>query len=79
MALLLSFLTFQQFPKGRIDGLMNHILRRCPNVSQEDRQIAFRAMNPSHLQTSRPLNNIGPMHDMHGQVEQVRDAAFIIF
>lgn len=73
------FLTLQQFPKGRIDGLMNHILRRCPNVSQEDRQIAFRAMNPSHLQTPRPLHNIGHMHDMHGQVEQVGGSAFIPF
>ncbi|CAK4034600.1 Hypothetical predicted protein [Lecanosticta acicola] len=42
------------FPKGRVDGLMSHILRRCPNVSQEDRQVVFRAMSQTHLEASHP-------------------------
>nr|POE49280.1 hypothetical protein CFP56_32430 [Quercus suber] len=30
-----------QFPKGRVDALIGHVLRRCPHVSQQDRQLVF--------------------------------------
>ncbi|KAK3698447.1 hypothetical protein LTR37_016917 [Vermiconidia calcicola] len=32
------------FPKGRIESLTSHLLRRCPNVTQEDRQWVFQQL-----------------------------------
>ncbi|KAK5120951.1 hypothetical protein LTR85_005735 [Meristemomyces frigidus] len=42
------------FPKGRLDSLMGHILRRCPNVTQHDRETVF-----LHVQSTpaRPTPN----------------------
>ena len=34
-------LTPAQFPKGRSDSLTSHLLRKCPNVTQDDRQWVF--------------------------------------
>ena len=34
-------LTVCQFPKGRSDSLTSHLLRKCPNVTQEDREWVF--------------------------------------
>nr|POF08128.1 hypothetical protein CFP56_62708 [Quercus suber] len=35
------------FPKGRIDALMGHILRRCPHVSQQDRELVLHQVQHS--------------------------------
>ncbi|KAM0723024.1 hypothetical protein Q7P37_001222 [Cladosporium fusiforme] len=31
----------EHFSKGRIDGMLGHLLKRCPNMTQEDRNLAF--------------------------------------
>ena len=30
-----------KFAKGRIDSMLNHLLKRCPSMTQEDRNLAF--------------------------------------
>ncbi|KAF2771648.1 hypothetical protein EJ03DRAFT_20978 [Teratosphaeria nubilosa] len=37
------------FPKGRVDALLSHLLKRCPNVTPADREHVF-----LHLQTNAP-------------------------
>ncbi|KAH9827130.1 transcription factor-like protein 21 [Teratosphaeria destructans] len=37
------------FPKGRVDALLSHLLKRCPNVTQANREHVY-----FHLQTNPP-------------------------
>ncbi|KAK5134984.1 hypothetical protein LTR08_005936 [Meristemomyces frigidus] len=51
------------FPKGRLDSMMGHLLRRCPNVTQQDREAVFLYMqsNPSR---PAPPDLSGRQNDM---------------
>ncbi|WPG99660.1 Hypothetical protein R9X50_00247900 [Acrodontium crateriforme] len=35
----------ERFPKGRMDALIGHLIRRCPNVSLDDRQLVFEQLH----------------------------------
>ena len=58
------WLTPLQFPKGRSDALTSHLLRKCPNVTQEDRQWVFDQIqqNPERprSKTSQPVKGLSP-------------------
>ena len=46
----------EQFPKGRLDSLLSHLLRRCPNVTEQDREYAFYRMQPGEREA--PIQSI---------------------
>lgn len=47
-------LTLLKFPKGRSDSLNSHLLRKCPNVTQEDRQWVFQQIQRTPERPSDP-------------------------
>ena len=58
------------FPKGRVDGLMSHLLRRCPNVSQEDRHYVFQSIQQQNPKAPRAVNNADTQQQQQQQQQQ---------
>ncbi|OTB05473.1 hypothetical protein M426DRAFT_10515 [Hypoxylon sp. CI-4A] len=68
----------EDFPKGRIDSLINHLTKKCPAISEADRINACLSLyglnNPNGSNRSRhdrilhSAPNPGPMHDHQGQL-----------
>jgi hypothetical protein len=60
-----------QFPKGRIDSLTNHLVKRCPALPLQDRQRALLQMHelpiPDHMAQTANTNAPGPSQMQHGQ------------
>ena len=77
-----SPLTPVQFPKGRSDALTSHLLRKCPNVTQEDREWVFdqlqqtpdksgvRSQPPSSLTQNIVQDNLQPGLALHNLQQQ---------
>jgi hypothetical protein len=61
-------LTPAQFPKGRSDSLTSHLLRKCPNVTQDDREWVFNQIqqtpDKTGFKTSQPPSSLS-----HGIVQ----------
>jgi hypothetical protein len=60
-----------QFPKGRIDSLTNHLVKRCAALPLQDRQRALLQMHelpiPDHMAQTANANAPGPSPMQHGQ------------
>ncbi|KAH8597226.1 hypothetical protein B0O99DRAFT_87967 [Bisporella sp. PMI_857] len=53
------------FPKGRIDSLTNHLVKKCPNISIQDRRKALLELNnlPYSAEGVRDVIGEAQMHD----------------
>jgi hypothetical protein len=60
-----------QFPKGRIDSLTNHLVKRCPALPMQDRQRALLQMHelpiPDNMAQTASTNTPGQSQMQHGQ------------
>ena len=60
-----------QFPKGRIDSLTNHLVKKCPALPLQDRQRALLQMHelplPDNMTQTTNTNAPGPSQMQHGQ------------
>jgi hypothetical protein len=60
-----------QFPKGRIDSLTLHLIKRCPALPLQDRQRALLQMHelpiPDHMAQTANTNAPGPSQMQHSQ------------
>lgn len=45
-----------KFPKGRLDSLTSHLLRRCRNVTQQDREWVFQQIQQNPARASSAVN-----------------------
>lgn len=59
----------EKFPKGRIDSLTTHLVKKCPALSLHDRKKALMELNnmPSVAEGSRGDNSMGQGLEMHDQ------------
>ena len=57
-----------QFPKGRVDSLTSHLLRKCPNVTEEDRQWVFEQMQQNPERKSSKANT--PVKGLPAHIQQ---------
>ncbi|KAF7676773.1 hypothetical protein GT037_004985 [Alternaria burnsii] len=61
----------KQFPKGRIDSLTNHLVKKCPALPLQDRQRALLQMHelplPDNMTQAASPNAPGPSQMQHGQ------------
>ncbi|EMD91598.1 hypothetical protein COCHEDRAFT_1175693 [Bipolaris maydis C5] len=61
----------EKFPKGRIDSLTNHLVKKCPALPLQDRQRALLQMHelplPDNMTQTTNTNAPGPSQMQHGQ------------
>ncbi|KAG9186704.1 hypothetical protein G6011_09812 [Alternaria panax] len=61
----------EKFPKGRIDSLTNHLVKKCPALPLQDRQRALLQMHelplPDNMAQTANTNAPGPSQMQHGQ------------
>ncbi|USP74401.1 hypothetical protein yc1106_01675 [Curvularia clavata] len=61
----------EKFPKGRIDSLTNHLVKKCPALPLQDRQRALLQMHelplPDNMTQTANTNAPGPSQIQHGQ------------
>ncbi|CAI9633611.1 unnamed protein product [Alternaria burnsii] len=61
----------EKFPKGRIDSLTNHLVKKCPALPLQDRQRALLQMHelplPDNMTQAASPNAPGPSQMQHGQ------------
>ncbi|KAI4616376.1 uncharacterized protein J4E87_008642 [Alternaria ethzedia] len=61
----------EKFPKGRIDSLTNHLVKKCPALPLQDRQRALLQMHelplPDNMTQTATTNAPGPSQLQHGQ------------
>jgi hypothetical protein len=61
----------EKFPKGRIDSLTNHLVKKCPALPLQDRQRALLQMHelplPENMAQTANASAPGPSQMQHGQ------------
>lgn len=59
-----------KFAKGRIDSMLGHLLKRCPNMTQDDRNIAFLHMQNNSSGPAKAKKQASNQAASHGDNTQ---------
>lgn len=55
----------EYFAKGRVEALFSHLIRRCPGVPQDERDLVYHTVQQQDSEVSRIIRSKQPRHVSH--------------